>query len=261
MDLQLADQGVVVTGASRGIGRAVALRLADEGARVLLAARSADALRETAERHPGRVTALIVDVTEPDAAERIADAAAEHVGTVDVLVNSAGFSVDKPLVELGVDDFQAQWEIHVLAPLRLMQTFVPTMAERGYGRVVNVVSIAGRRPSQTNVAYSVAKAAELSLTRSFADFYAARGVAVNAVNPGGVEGEMWLAPGGLADQMAEHRGVPRDQVLAEAQAGIPRGRFGSPEEIAAVVALLCSPLAANVTGAGWQIDGGAFPSI
>jgi 3-oxoacyl-[acyl-carrier protein] reductase len=261
MDLQLADQGAVVTGASRGIGRAVALRLADEGARVLLAARSADALRDLAGRHPGRVTPVVLDVTAPDAAERITVAAAQHLGQVDVLVNSAGFSVDKALVELEVDDFQQQWEIHVLAPLRLMQALVPGMAERGYGRIVNVVSVAGRRPSQTNVAYSVAKAAELSLTRSFADFYAAHGVTVNAVNPGAVDGDMWLAPGGLADQMAAHRGVPREQVLAGARATIPRARFGSADEIAAVVTLLCSPLAANVTGAGWQIDGGAFPSI
>lgn len=261
MDLQLADQAAVVTGASRGIGRAIAVELAREGARLLLVSRSEAGLTETAQLCDGRATFLCADVTEPDAARRIHAVAEERLGQVEVLVNNAGISADLPLPTITPDQFQAQFDIHVLAPLRLMQAFAPGMAARGYGRIVNVGSIAGRRPTQTNIAYSAAKAAELSLTKAFADYYAPHGVCVNAVNPGAVEGPMWLDPGGLADQIAANKGLDREAVLASARTVAPRGQFAVPEEIAPIVAVLCSPLAANVVGAGWQVDGGSIQSI
>jgi 3-oxoacyl-[acyl-carrier protein] reductase len=261
MDLGLADQAAVVTGASRGIGLAVARRLSSEGARVLLVARSAELLDHAAQACGPGARTLTMDVTAPDAPERIAAAAAAELGQVDVLVNNAGTNYERPLDDLVAADFQAQWEVHVLAPLRLIQTFAPDMAERGYGRIVNVVSISGRRPTAINPAYSVAKAAELMLTRAFADRYAANGVCVNAVNPGPVDTEMWLESGGMADQVAQRRGMTAEEVMAATGAATPRGQFGTATEIAAVVAFLCSRLAANVVGAGWQTDGGAVPSI
>jgi 3-oxoacyl-[acyl-carrier protein] reductase len=193
MDLGLTDKGAIVTGASQGIGRAVAIRLAAEGARVLLLARSPDALRETAGRCGDRAAALVLDITREDAPELIAAAAAEHMPQVDILVNNAGMSGVRPLETLTAEDFRAHMDISVIVPLRLMQTFVPGMASRGDGAVVNVASIAGRRPSATNVAYSVSKAAELNLTRAFADHYAGRGVRINAVNPGPVASPLWVS--------------------------------------------------------------------
>lgn len=261
MDLQLADHAAVITGASRGIGRAISVRLAQEGARLLLVARSETGLAETARMCGDRAAALVADVTDPATAGRIFDTACERLGQVEVLVNNAGVSADIPLAQITAEDFQTQFDIHVLAPLRMMQAFAPAMADRGYGRIVNVGSIAGRRPTQTNIAYSAAKAAELSLTKAFADYYAGQGVCVNAVNPGAVEGPMWMEPGGLADQIAEHKGLNREAVLASARSVAPRGEFATGEEIAPVVALLCSPLAANVIGAGWQVDGGSIQSI
>jgi 3-oxoacyl-[acyl-carrier protein] reductase len=146
-----------------------------------------------------------------------------------------------------------------MASMRLMRAFAPGMAERGWGRIVNVSSSAGKRPSLTNAAYSVTKAAQLSLSRVFADTWADRGVLVNAVAPGAVASSLWVGEGGLADQVASTRGGTRADAL-EAQAGkIPLGRFGEPEEIASVIAFLCSERASDVLGASWSVDGGTVP--
>jgi 3-oxoacyl-[acyl-carrier protein] reductase len=135
------------------------------------------------------------------------------------------------------------------------------MAERGWGRIVNVCSSSGKRPSQRNVAYSVTKSAQLSLSRVFADAWAARGVLVNAVTPGSIAGELWLDPGGLADQSAAAQGTSREQVLDAIAGAVPLRRLGTPEEIAAVITFLCSEAASNVSGAAWSVDGGAVPVI
>jgi 3-oxoacyl-[acyl-carrier protein] reductase len=149
----------------------------------------------------------------------------------------------------------------VLAPMRLIRAAAPRMAQRGFGRIVNVCSSSGKRPSGTNMAYSVTKAAELSLSRSFAELYAGRGVLVNAVAPGPVGDDVWLAPGGLADQLAKKNRVSREDVLARTASGVPLGRLGSAEEIAAVIVFLCSEQASNVAGVAWSVDGGSVPVI
>jgi 3-oxoacyl-[acyl-carrier protein] reductase len=183
------------------------------------------------------------------------------MGGIDVLVNNAGTSFAKPLEELADADWQAQWELHVMAPMRLMRAAAPRMAERGWGRIVNVSSSAGKRPSLTNAAYSVTKAAQLSLSRVFAQRYAADGVLVNAVAPGATATELWLAQGGLADQNAAARGGSREDALAAQEAQVPLGRFATPQEIADVIVFLCSERASAVTGAAWSADGGTVPVI
>ncbi len=265
MDLGLAERACIVTGASRGIGRATAEALAAEGASVLLVARNGDALEEAAAscRDGGAhgVETLAVDITEPDAGERVANTCREHFGRIDVLVNDAGTSSARPLDELTDEDWQEQWELSVMAPMRLMRAAAPVMAEAGWGRVVNVCSSSGKRPGQRNVAYSVGKAGELSLSRAFADAYAKQGVRVNAITPGPVTTELWMAPGGLADQVAEAQGKTREEVLESTAAGVPVGRLGSPEEIAKVIVFLASEAASNVTGAAWSVDGGLVAVI
>ncbi len=166
-----------------------------------------------------------------------------------------------PLERLSDDEWQAQWELHVMAPMRLMRACAPEMSERGWGRIVNVCSSSGKRPSRTNMAYSVTKAAQLSLSRAFADEFAGRGVLVNAVAPGPVADDLWLAPGGMADQAAEIQGKTRDQVLEATAARVPLGRMAQAEEIAAVIVFLCSEAASNVAGAAWSVDGGTVPVI
>jgi 3-oxoacyl-[acyl-carrier protein] reductase len=241
VDLGIADRVAVVTGGGRGIGAAVVERLEAEGARVF------DASRSTG-----------VDVTAPDAPQTLATLTG---GAIDILVNNAGTSAVTPLDELTDTDWQAQWDLHVMGPMRLMRAFAPGMAERGWGRIVNVASSSGKRPSQTNAAYSVTKAAQLSLSRTFADAYAGRGVLVNAVAPGAVEGPLWLDDGGLADQAAAAQGISREEALARQAARIPLGRMARPEEVADVIAFLCSERASTVTGAAWSADGGAVPVI
>jgi 3-oxoacyl-[acyl-carrier protein] reductase len=241
MDLGIAGRVAVVTGASRGIGAAAAEMLEAEGAQVVPVSRGEG-----------------IDVTAPDAAEQIA---ARAPGPVDILVNNAGTSFAKPLEQLTDEDWNSLWELHVMASMRLMRFFAPGMAERGWGRIVNVASSAGKRPSLTNAAYSVTKAAQLSLSRVFADTYAARGVLVNAVTPGAVASPLWVADGGLGDQTAAARGVSREEALQAQAAKIPLGRLATPDEIASVVAFLCSERASTVTGAAWSADGGTVATI
>jgi len=245
LNLGLEGKLCVVTGATRGIGAATARMLKQEGASVLAVARKdAD---------------LDLDVTDPDAAERVLAACPE---TPWALVNNAGATQARTLEQLTDADWHAQWELHVMAPMRLMRALAPAMADAGGGRIVNVSSSSGKRPSRRlDPSYSVTKAAQLSLSRLFADNWSARGVLVNAVAPGSIEGESWTADGGLADQIAARSGKTREEVLESAAAGLPIGRMGTNEEAAAVVVFLCSQVASNVTGAAWSADGGGVPII
>ncbi|HMI69995.1 MAG TPA: SDR family oxidoreductase [Solirubrobacteraceae bacterium] len=259
MDLGLEGKVCVVTGATSGIGLAVARRLCEEGARVLFVARNEEVLAEAASGCGGDY--LAADVTDPEVDERIVATCAEQMGGIDVLVNNAGTSYARALDELTDDDWRGQYELNVLAPMRLMRAAAPRMAARGGGRIVNVCSSAGKRPSLTNAAYSVTKAAELSLSRVFADSYAADNVLVNAVTPGPVASPLWTAEGGLADQNAAAKGISREEALQAQVARVPLGRFAEPEEIADVIVFLCSERASTVTGAAWSADGGAVAIV
>jgi 3-oxoacyl-[acyl-carrier protein] reductase len=245
VNLGLDGRICVVTGATRGIGASTARMLSQEGARVLSVAR--------------RGADLELDVTAPDAGERVL-AASPSVPWA--LVNAAGISQARPLGELSDGDWQQQWELHVMGPMRLMRALAPAMAEAGGGRIVNVASSSGKRPSsRLDASYSVTKAAQLSLSRVFADAWAGRAVLVNALAPGPVEGESWTSEGGLADQLAARSGKSRDEVLAATRSSLPRGRMGTDDEVAAAIVFLCSERASNVVGAAWSVDGGSVPTI
>ena len=244
MNLGLDGKVCVVTGATRGIGAATVRMLKQEGAQVLGVARhGAD---------------LELDVTAPDAGERVLAACPAPPWA---LVNAAGTSRARALDELTDADWQAQWELHVMGPMRLMRALAPAMPTGG-GRIVNVASSSGKRPSRRlDASYSVTKAALLSLSRLFADTWSGEGVLVNAVAPGPIEGESWTAPDGLADELAARTGKTHDEVLADTAAGLPLGRMGTDDEAAAVIVFLCSQPASNVTGAAWSVDGGSVPII
>jgi 3-oxoacyl-[acyl-carrier protein] reductase len=265
MELGLGGRVCVVTGASSGIGRAVAGLLCQEGAHVMMIARDAQRLEEAAahvqEQGRGRIAVLSVDVVCADAADRVRTECDHTLGPVEVLINNAGGSFSRPLSQLSDADWQHQWELNVMAPLHFMQALAPGMAERGWGRIINVSSASGKRPTLTNVAYSVTKAALLSLSRAFAQTYACTGVLVNAVAPGLVDTELWHKDGGLIEQRAAAEGLTHEQVRSTLASRVPLGRFATPEEIASVIVFLCSQHASDVAGAAWSVDGGAVPVI
>jgi 3-oxoacyl-[acyl-carrier protein] reductase len=260
MDLGLRDRACIVTGASKGLGLAIAQGLVAEGARVLIVARHEPALEQAA----GAIGAAwhAGDLRDPDAADAVIAAAQRWVGGVDVLVNNAGIAEIVDIDDETDEQWQRDWELHVMAAMRLMRAACPLMADNGWGRVVNVSSSSGKRPSGTlALSYSVTKAGLLALSRGFADRYAARGVRVNAIAPGMALSEGWTEEGGLADQLAARRGSTREEVLQAQGARLPIGRALTPQEVAHVAVLLCSEAASGVAGAAWSVDGGIHASI
>jgi 3-oxoacyl-[acyl-carrier protein] reductase len=205
---------------------------------------------------------LALDVTAPDAGERIAAHCEQRFGRVDVLVNNAGTARWRDLDEVPEADWYQAWELNVMAPLRAMRAVAPAMAEREWGRIVNVSSTAGKRPSAQMPEYSVAKAAELSLSRLFADRYAGDGVLVNAICPGPTKSDLWMDEGGLLDQSKELAGIEtREEALRVAGRKRPIGRLAYVEEVAAAIVFLCSERASYVAGAAWSVDGGTVAVI
>ncbi len=262
MDLGLAGRACIVTGGSRGFGYAVAERLVAERACVLLVARNRDGLDAAVDRLGSPLVAsLAVDVCQARAADEIVMACRGRFGRLDVLVNNAGGSTVTPMDELTDDDWQSQLDQHVLAPMRLMRAAAPVMASAGWGRIVNVTSSSGKRPSSMNPAYGVAKSAELALSRSFAEHWAPRGVLVNAVAPGPAATELWTAEDGMGAQVAARQGGSIEEAIANVGGQLPLGRVAHAGEIADVVTFLCSERASTVVGAAWSADGGAVRTI
>jgi len=254
VDLGLRDTVCIVTGSTGGIGRAAARLLVEEGARVVTSGRSGDpSVGESLHVH--------ADLAEPGGPERVIREAEAQLGRVDVLVNNVGTAHQTSFEEVTDEEWDALWQLNVMSYIRAIRAVLPGMKDRRAGVIVNVSSTAGKRPSASMPDYSVTKAAVLSLSRLIADVYAKDGIRSNAVTPGPTATEAWLGEGGLADQQAARTGRSRDEVLASVGAGRPLGRLAQPDEIAAVIAFLCSPRASYVTGAAWSADGGTDPII
>jgi 3-oxoacyl-[acyl-carrier protein] reductase len=250
VDLGLRDRLCLVTGSTGGIGLATAQVLVAEGARVVTCGRS-----EAPE--VGESIHIRADLSAPGEAERVV----AEAGHLDVLVNNVGYAEQRDFLSLADEAWDEAWQLNVMSYLRAIRAAVPGMRERGAGVIVNVSSTAGKRPSTGMPEYSVTKAAVLSLSRLVADLYAGDGIRCNAIAPGPTATEAWLGEGGLADQQAAKSGKSRDEVLEAVGKGRPLGRLAQPEEIAAVIAFLCSDRASYVTGAAWSADGGTVPII
>ena len=250
MDLGLAGRACLVTGSTRGIGRAVAAKLVEEGARVATCGRgAAPGVGETL-----HVTCDLETAGEP---ERAVNETVAALGGLDVLVNNAGIARHARFEDVGDDEWDAYWQLNVMSYVRAIRAALPHLLDADAAAIVNVSSTAGKRPSTGMPHYSVTKAAVLSLSRLVADLYAGDGIRCNAVTPGPTATDAWLGAGGLADQ----QGGDRDEVLMKVGAGRPLGRLAQPDEIAAVIVFLCSDRASYVTGAAWSADGGTVPII
>jgi 3-oxoacyl-[acyl-carrier protein] reductase len=189
------------------------------------------------------------------------ETARARFGGLDVLVNNVGAAHTSSWWELADEDWTRSFELNVLSYVRCARAALPHLRVSDQARIVNVSSTSGKRPSTGMPDYSVTKAAVLSFSRLLADAHAREGIVVNAVCPGPTLTPAWLAPGGLADQNAARAGSDRDAALQAAGSGRPLGRLAEPEEIAGVIAFLCSAQASYVTGAAWSVDGGTVPII
>jgi len=260
MDLGLRDRVCVVTGSTGGIGLATAQFLAAEGARVAIVGRDSTRV-ESARQTAGAALGIVADLAESAAAEAVVGEATTSLGEVDCLVNNVGVAYQADFEQVTDDQWDEMWQLNVMSFVRAIRAVLPSMRGRGSGVIVNVSSTAAKRPSTGMPNYSVTKAAVLSLSRLVADLYAKEGIRCNAITPGPTATSAWLGEGGLADQQAHRSGKTREEALASVAAGRPLGRLAEPEEIASVIAFLCSERASYVTGAAWSADGGTVPII
>ncbi len=270
MDLHLTNKVALVTGASRGIGAAIAMELAREGADMALCARGAEPLAETARAVAAlgrQVAAVPADVATAGGVQAVVDAALSMYGRVDILVNNAG-GAPGPGGFLNLDDahWQAAWDLNLMSAVRFARALLPDMIARRWGRVINIASTSAREPDIVVVHYNCAKAGLLALSKSLANAHSKDGVLVNCVSPGltrtpAVEqsaarrlAELGESIDGLsAEEMVQRYYGPRRP--------LPIGRFGTPEEVAAIVAFLASERASWITGAHINVDGGWVKSI
>lgn len=248
-----------MTGGGRGIGRAVALRLAAEGAAVLVTDADAGAARDCAEeviREGGRAVALPVDVMDLEQVRRIPAACESELGSaLDLMVNNAGIQKLQEAFEITQEEWDRMFAINARGVLFGMQVAAAVMRDRRRGSIVNLASIAGRRGHLLYASYAASKAAVISLTKSFALALAPFGVRVNSVGPGIIDTELWAQ---MDAEWAELRGLRPGEPRAQRIREVPLGRAGIPEDVAGTVAFLASDDAGYITGECVHVTGGSL---
>jgi 3-oxoacyl-[acyl-carrier protein] reductase len=259
MDLGLSDKVALVAASSRGLGKAIAFELAREGARVCICARGWERLEATADEirqaTGGEVLPMVADVSRAEDCERLVEAARERFGGVDILVTNAGGPPAGYFLDFEDEDWRGAVELTLMSGVRLIRLVLPSMQERGWGRIINMTSISVKQPIEDLLLSNSIRAAVVGMAKTIAS----QGITVNNVCP--TYTTLTERVEALARARAEREGISYDKVLDVYRQQVAARRLGKPEEIAALVAFLASERAAFITGTTIQIDGGAYRGL
>jgi 3-oxoacyl-[acyl-carrier protein] reductase len=262
MELGLKGKVVLVTGASRGIGRAIALAFAGEGCRLALASRTEEALAavtKESEALGGEARHWVTDVTDPAQVESLVANVSRALGGIDVLVNNAGRSLPKAFEAVSDEEWAQAVNLNLLSAIRMSRAVLPHMKARGSGQIINIAALSGRVPRLGQIASNAAKAALINFTESLAAEFARHGIRVNAVCPAAILNDRWEE---RVTRYGKEHGLPFELAKTEmARRAIPLGRFGLPEEVASAVVFLASERAGFITGVSIFVDGGMGRSV
>jgi NAD(P)-dependent dehydrogenase (short-subunit alcohol dehydrogenase family) len=255
--MELDGKVAVVTGGGRGIGRAIALRFAEAGADVALAARSADQIEEVAgliEGQGRRALPVVTDLRDPDQITGLAEKVAAELGDVDVLVNNSGIAGPMGVLwDLDPDEWDETIEVNLNAVFRCCRAFLPAMIERGSGNVIVIGSVTGKRPLHGRTPYAASKLALVGLVRTLAWEVGEFGLRVNLISPGAVAGERIER---VIEGQAKTKGITLEEAREELSSGSPMKRFVDPDHVAAAALFLASEAGASVTGEDLNVAGG-----
>ena len=252
MDLELKGKVAIVTGASQGIGKAAALRLAAEGASVVIAARGQELLDQVAQEiraAGGGVAAVQADVSRAEDCARLVAQAVEAFGRLDILVNNAGTSATGAFESVTDEHWQADFELKLFAAIRLARLALPHMKRQGGGRIINITNIGAKQPRAKSMPTTVTRAAGLAFTKALSKEFAPQQILVNTICIG-------LVRAGQHEKKAAKAGVDLEQFYADMAKDIPLGRVGRAEEVANAIAFLASGAASYITGTSINLDGG-----
>lgn len=249
MDFRLTGSVAIVTGASRGLGRAIAEGFAGEGVKVLAAARGTDDLAELAAAYPGAIEPVTCDMSNTDRVQALVSQAISAFGGLDIIVNNAGIAPAGSVAKMPISRWREIFEVNVFGPVALIQAAAEHLRTQQRGKIINVGSLSSLRGKPTLAAYSASKGALLRMTESLSAEWAPHRVQVNMI-----------APGGFATE-AQREVLENPQILERRIRKIPTGRMGQPEEITALACYLASPLSNFVTGSCYTIDGGELAKL
>jgi NAD(P)-dependent dehydrogenase (short-subunit alcohol dehydrogenase family) len=260
MDLGLQDKVAIVTGGSEGIGKAAALGMAREGARVLIVARRPDMLEQAAQEIKAATEGVVVpvpaDVTDRATAGRVVQAALDQFGRVDILVNNAGTSMAKGFEEVSEEDWEGDFNLKVWGAVRFIRAVIPEMRKAGGGRIINVTNLAGRTPRIASMPTAISRAAGIAITKGLSKDLAKDNILVSTVCIGLIKSGQTERRYARAKESNPGLTMEGFWVLAAKERGIPMGRVGEPQEAGDVITFLASERARYLTGIAVNIDGG-----